>query len=130
MTNVDRASELFAEAAAVLQEARGAAAGGRNNLALRRAQEVIELAEKAVLLWSGRAYPKNHDVGEAVVAALANQRKQLDTEFADWLMATSTDLARKRAPAFYGEAHFDAEDAAEAVAAAERIYAWAQGVMK
>ena len=126
MTNRDRADTLLADAAAILDEARNAMVAGRANLAVRRAQEVVELAMKAVLLWAGRDYPRVHDVGPAVVRTLAECGVPVDPAFAAWLVEVSGELARQRAPAFYGEADFDEHEAAVAGEAASRVLSWAR----
>ena len=44
-------------------------------------------------------------------------------------IAESADLARKRAPAFYGESEMTVADAARALQSAERVLAWASGLL-
>jgi len=46
-----------------------------------------------------------------------------------WNVVASADLAVKRGPAFYGEAEFSQSDAATALAAAERVLAWARALV-
>lgn len=129
VTNGAQAARLLMEAGAVVEEARGAREKSHYNLAVRRSQEVVELAEKAVLLWAGRDYPHVHDVAPTVKSTLSDRGIALTHEFADWLLEESADLARKRAPAFYGETDMSAADAERAVASAERVLAWANGLI-
>lgn len=125
MTNGSQARRLLAEAQLVAAELCAARAANHANLAVRRAQEVVELAEKAVLLWAGRDYPRVHDVGGEVVATLADRGVALEQGFAEWLVAESAALARKRAPAFYGEAEMAEADAERATTSALRVLDWA-----
>ncbi len=129
VTNGSQGRRLLTEATLVLAEAQAALGAAHWNLAVRRAQEVVELAEKAVLLWAGRDYPKVHDVGAVVTETLRSRNVALDAEFAEWLVATSSDLARKRAPAFYGEAEMTEAEGDRAVAAAVTVLFWATGLL-
>ena len=102
-------------------EMNAAAARKSWNITVRHAQEVVELAIKAVLGYLCVDYPKVHDAADVFIDALASRQVGLsDTEAAD-VREVSSRLAEKRAPAFY----FDEEaDVAKAAAEdARRIHA-------
>jgi len=98
-------------------------------MAIRRAQECVELSLKAALRAISLEYPREHDVGKAL--------ELVKGKFPDWFslqtsefMKISRDLAKKRGPAFYG---FETEikpasdiftrgDAEEALVSAEEVF--------
>lgn len=130
MTNIVRALRLLAEAYQVDREMDGLIASGAWNLVVRRAQEAVELALKAVLLWLGVDFPKSHDVG-GLVARVATQRGVVvEPDFLAWLEELSTELAFKRAPSFYCEAEYSEEDAMPAREGAAKILAWARTLVR
>jgi HEPN domain-containing protein len=84
-----------------LREAEEAIGGGNAAVCIRRTQEALELAAKAVLRKLGVEYPREHDVGEAVDVA----RERLPDELklrVDEIKRLLTELAELRGPAFYG----------------------------
>lgn len=100
-------------------------------LTIRRAQEAVELSLKAVLRLIGIEYPREHDVKDVFIEAIASR------DLPEWFKAEaelmgniSSDLARKRGLAFYGDEHalkppsslFSKKDALEALKAAEKVY--------
>ena len=68
---------------------------------VRRSQEALELAVKAVLRSRGAEYPREHDVGEALTAIEERLPSELRTHLGE-LRALLAKLARVRGPAFYG----------------------------
>ncbi len=68
---------------------------------VRRSQEALELAVKAVLRSVGVEYPREHDVGGALTAVDEKLPRELRTRVAE-LRALLTEPARVRGPAFYG----------------------------
>jgi len=98
---------------------------------IRRAQECVELALKAVLRLLAIEYPLKHDVGD--VLETLQSRKDLPPWFTSAipnLVETSADLSRKRGPAMYGyEAElkpasdlFTEEDSKKALEAARKVF--------
>ncbi|MDW8063317.1 MAG: HEPN domain-containing protein [Candidatus Caldarchaeum sp.] len=84
-----------------LSEAETAFDKGNYPICVRRAQEALELATKAVLRYLGVEYPREHDVGEALQAVedkLPNYLREMLPEMRKLL----TELASMRGPAFYG----------------------------
>jgi HEPN domain-containing protein len=89
-----------------LKEAEDAVSGGNNAICVRRSQEALELAAKAVLRRLAIEYPREHDVSEALEAArgrLPSYIRARMEEFKKMLI----ELARVRGPAFYG---YEAEE--------------------
>ena len=75
----------------------------RENFArtVRRSQEALELAVKAVLRSLGVEYPREHDVGEALTVVEERIPSELRGRI-DELRTLLTKLAKVRGPAFYG----------------------------
>jgi len=69
--------------------------------AVRRSQEALELAVKAVLRSMAVEYPHEHDVGEALDIIQDRLPSPLRSEVAK-LRGLLTELSRVRGPAFYG----------------------------
>jgi len=68
---------------------------------VRRSQEALELAAKAILRISGIEYPREHDVGPVFKA----ERDRLPTSIVnnlDTIVKLSSELASLRGPAMYG----------------------------
>jgi HEPN domain-containing protein len=102
VTADDLARAYLEEARAILEEAERYGRTGRFHLAVRRSQEVVELALKGLLRRSGIEVPRVHDVsgvlrdkqsvlGEAVLLHL------------DRIVSISRRLRREREIAFYGD---------------------------
>lgn len=84
-----------------LREAEDALSGGNNAICVRRSQEALELASKAVLRRLSIEYPREHDVSEALDAASGRLPAYLDQVLGE-LKKMLIELARVRGPAFYG----------------------------
>jgi HEPN domain-containing protein len=101
---------------------------GNYSLAVRRAQECVELSLKALLRFSGIEYPKDHDVGEVLLKEKGKFTEDLQTKV-EYFASVSSDLARKRGPALYGyekelrppSSLFAKEDAEQALKDAKNI---------
>jgi HEPN domain-containing protein len=89
-----------------LKEAEQALSGGNNAICVRRAQEALELAAKAVLRRLAIEYPREHDVSEALEVAAERFPDYLRTRVEE-IKAMLVELARVRGPAFYG---YEAEE--------------------
>jgi HEPN domain-containing protein len=68
---------------------------------VRRSQEALELAVKAVLRYLAVEYPREHDVGEAL-PFVADKLPEYLREKIPQLRRLLTKLAEDRGPAFYG----------------------------
>ncbi len=84
MSNGERGRKLLAASREHLAEMEGALHRHSWNIAVRRAQEVVELALKAVLTYLCIDYPKVHDAADLFVATLAARQMVLsEVEAAD-----------------------------------------------
>lgn len=126
MTNGERADRLLEEARRIGVEMRQALEPGGWNLALRRAQEVIELVVKALLSEMSVDYPKSHDPAPVLVTAIRARGLDVDAGFLQWLRALSAKLEEIRSPAFYHEIEVTAPQARAAVGDAERVLEFAR----
>ena len=87
-----------------LQEAKNALREGLFHKAVRRAQESVELAIKAVLRLMGLDYPKNHEVSGLLEAALKRMNPPQEIQSAlPAIKRISLKMALERGPAFYGD---------------------------
>lgn len=114
VTNSERADQLLADAEAIAGELRSALALRRWNLAVRRAQEIIELVAKGLINEMGVEYPRTHDPVPALIDTIRQRGVDADQAFLDWLRSLSRELADLRGPAFYQEIadeHIDIGDA-------------------
>ncbi len=96
------ASVYWTQAQAILREAEAHLGNGIWNLTVRRSQEAVELALKAVLRAGGIEVPALHDVG----SVLRKNRDRLPGALAaevDRLAAVSRRLWRERAASLYGD---------------------------
>ena len=121
--NTQEAAHFNLERAAlILEEARRFRERGVWNLAVRRAQEAVELALKGALVWAGLEVPWVHDVGlflrqhvERFPAGFGQQIPRL--------ASISRSLAVERERSFYGDEEsglppemlYGDQDAAEAL---------------
>ena len=122
MSNHERGRKIMAAAVECLDDMGAAIARGSWNIAVRRAQEVVELAMKAVLGYLCVDYPKVHDTADVFIAALARRQMGLNDDEAANVRAVSSRLAEKRAPAFYFEYDEEADVARAAAEDARRIH--------
>ncbi|MEM3692615.1 MAG: HEPN domain-containing protein [Candidatus Bathyarchaeia archaeon] len=124
------AREYIDRASRTLSEAKEALKAGDNALAIRRAQETVELSLKAALRFMAIEYPREHDLA-GILQEVANLRRLPSWFEAEipFMASVSRDLARKRGLAFYGDeaalrppsSIFTEEDANRALRDAERV---------
>lgn len=129
MTNDERADRLLAEALSIADEMRAAVTRHLSNLALRRAQEVVELTIKGLLNEMGVEYPRIHDPAPLFVESLQSRRIDVDSTFLEHLASMSAHLARVRRPAFYQEIAVAEAEALEAVGAADDVLGFGQDLL-
>jgi HEPN domain-containing protein len=84
-----------------LKEAEYALRSGQSAVCVRRSQEAVELASKALLRRIAIEYPREHDVGEALDNAAQRLPDYLKSKL-DELKAMLRQLAGVRGPAFHG----------------------------
>jgi HEPN domain-containing protein len=103
VTNGERADRPAREARQIAGEMRRALHDEAWNLATRRAQEVLELAIKALLNEMSVDSPKPHDPAPVFVQAIRARGIDVGVGVLDSLRALSQDHAKVRSPAFYQE---------------------------
>ena len=108
--------KLIAEGERILQrDVRGALKDQDSNLAVRRSQEVVELALKGALKVLGVDYPRVHDVAPVFSEQIGQKRGDyVDAQELERIEEISLWLAQARAPAFYFEREYGPEDAQQA----------------
>jgi HEPN domain-containing protein len=103
MRTDELAHDYIDRAELTLEEARGAFEKEVYSLAIRRAQETCELSLKGALRYLAIEYPRDHDVSDILFKV--KEIRQIPAWFNDkveFMAGVSSDLARKRGPAFYG----------------------------
>ena len=114
MTARERGRWLVEEGEAIFQrDLEAALTAGDYNLAVRRAQEVVELSLKGALAALGVEYPKAHHVGD-VFAEQAKRKLRAPDDILKRIERVSLWLSEARAPAFYLDRDFTREDAEKA----------------
>lgn len=126
MTNREKASKLLAEAGQIVEGIPDSFKRGHFNLVIRRSQEVVELALKALFCEMGMEYPKIHDVAPLFHKIAIQKGLGVEESFLIWLEEVSSSLASKRAPAFYLEAEYEEEEAREAMDTATKVLDFAK----
>jgi HEPN domain-containing protein len=107
---------LIREADAILRrDAQAALAQKDYNLAVRRAQEVVELTLKGALRMLSVDYPKIHDVAPVFSEQLQRKRGKVDSAVLRRIEEISLWLAQSRTASFYFEREYEAEDAEQAL---------------
>ncbi len=113
-TNREMGERLLNEAQWIFEkDLKSAIEDENHNIAIRRAQEVVELSLKGCLRILGIDYPKVHDAGFVFVKE-AGKKLQFDKNTLTEIERISRWLSEARAPSFYGERDFTSEDAKKA----------------
>ncbi len=101
-SNRELASAYLRDAEYSYEEALNAFNKGLYHRVIRRCQEAVELALKALLRYLGVEYPKSHDV-----SPLLYKIKDLLPDFIkdslDFISHLSLELSMERGPSFYGD---------------------------
>lgn len=116
---------MLAEAHLLQEELSRACERRHWNLAVRRAQEVVELSLKGLLRALGTEYPRLHDVGDAFAKAVTAKSLSIAPQTLERIRDISSYLARDRAPAFYMEQEFTQEQAERAQVDARFVLSFA-----
>ena len=107
---------LIREAEGILRrDAQGALNEKDFNMAVRRAQEVVELTLKGALKILGVDYPKVHDVAPLFSDQLRQKRGVGNPTVLQKIEEISLWLAESRAPSFYLDREYGEEDAEQAL---------------
>ena len=123
MNNKEISSELLAEAKLILtKDILSAEEASNYRLMVRRSQEVVELTIKAFIKASGYEYPKVHD--PAPLLTKICQERGIDIAATSLLrmQGISSALAEERAPAFYAERSYTADEGQDAAKNAQYVY--------
>ena len=107
MTNHEMARSHLRQARLILAEAEHHQHGGAFNLVVRRGQESVELALKAVLRSAGVEVPHVHDVG-FLLAELADRLPASFAAHVERVVSISRRLRQEREVSFYGDEEIDA----------------------
>jgi HEPN domain-containing protein len=136
MTSRAMAQAYVRAARVILGEAEGHQTRGIWHLAVRRCQESVEMALKAVLRAAGVEVPRVHDVG-AFLREHAERLPKEVTAHLDRLVSVSRRLRAERETAFYGDEEvglpaerlYIAGDAEQALADARWVLALADAAI-
>lgn len=121
MTNQEKTDKLFRGANWASQDMERALEQGEWNLAIRRAQEVVETTLKGVLILMGADYPKEHDSSKVFARVVRERGLEVPDETLEEIQALSANLAEKRAPASYFEIDISPEEARRAAEGAAKV---------
>jgi len=109
-TNREQGEKLLKEAQWIFERDLKIAVDEENyNLAVRRAQEVVELSLKGCLRIVGIDFPKVHDAGYVFTKEVGKKLVFKERSLKE-IERISKWLAEARAPSFYGERDFTKED--------------------
>ena len=93
------------------------------NMAVRRAQEAVELELKSILALLGMDYPKDHDQAPLLMRVLNARGIEIDGyREARQIESISADLSRKRGPALQQEEGYTKEVAENAISGVNYIF--------
>ncbi|NWF93004.1 MAG: HEPN domain-containing protein [Syntrophaceae bacterium] len=123
MNNFESGKDLLLTAKRIMErDLQEAWKGNDDNMVVRRAQEVVELALKGALKILGVEYPKIHDVGKIFEEMVKKKIGEFDEEVMKRVVRISARLAEDRGPSFYGEKIFKREEAGEAYSDAKFVF--------
>lgn len=111
-----RAEMLFMAAQECATQAEGSLGRSVWNMAIRRAQEAVELELTGVMALIDTHYPKDHDQAPMLLRMLAARDIEIDANTAKEIERISADLSRKRGPALQQEEGYDEEEAKRSIA--------------
>jgi len=121
VTNQEKTDKLFRGAKWAFQDMERALEQGEWNIAIRRAQEVVETSLKGVLTLMGVDYPREHDPSEVFARVVRERGLEVPDKTLKEIRALSATLAEKRAPAFYFETDISPEEARRAAEGAAKV---------
>ena len=115
MNNRKKGQDLILSAERLCErDLEGALREGDFSMAVRRAQEVADLALKGGLAVLGVEYPKIHDVGTDFADDVRKKIGEANRGTLDRIARVSTHLCEERGPAFYGEKPYREGEARQA----------------
>jgi HEPN domain-containing protein len=126
VTNHERAEQLLHRAEKLYRDVERQLGDQDWGLAVRRAQEVVELTLKGLLALMGVDYPKEHNPADVFARAIRERGLVIEEDALQKVQAFSARLARRRAPVFYLEVHVGEQEARQAAGDAAQMLKWAQ----
>ncbi|HIH43699.1 MAG TPA: HEPN domain-containing protein [Candidatus Methanoperedenaceae archaeon] len=122
------ALDYIKRAGRCLRESRDALEDNDYPIAIRRAQECVELSLKAVLRCYAVEYPREHEVSDSLEAVGGRFPGWFSSRIGEFIRI-SRDLGKKRGPAMYGyEAGLRPASDIFSKKDAEDAFGWAQDV--
>ena len=115
MKNFETAKKIKGRAERCFREMEDAFSEGDWNLTIRRAQEAVELFLKVLFKCMNIEFPKVHNIAPLLIEKILEVGISIQAEERERLLFISSDLSRKRAPAFYQEEEYTPEEAKEAI---------------
>jgi len=97
MNNRERSEKLFKAAKRLYQEMQDEIESAEWNLAVRKAQEVVEFVLKGLLSEMGVDYPKVHDVALVFAQEVKSRGLKVEESFLNKILEISSELSMKRA---------------------------------
>ena len=101
MINIEMARDYITRSRRFLKEAEMALADGDPATSIRRSQEALEMAVKAMLRALGIEYPRSHDVSDVLIECKNSLPESVKLEVED-LATMVSQLASIRGVALYG----------------------------
>lgn len=101
MINVEMARDYMLRSKRILREAEAALSEGDSAASIRRSQESLEMAVKALLRAIGVEYPRSHAVGDVLIGRRDSLPEDVMAEVED-LAKLVSQLASIRGVALYG----------------------------
>jgi len=130
MNNRERSEKLFKAAKRLYQEMQDEIESAEWNLAVRKAQEVVEFVLKGLLSEMGVDYPKVHDVALIFAQEVKSRGLKVEESFLNKILEISSDLSMKRAPAFYFEEDYSEVEARDAFESAQKVLSFGDAFLK
>ncbi len=132
MKNIRIAQAYLDDARIIFDEAKESLQKGHFHRTVRKCQESVELALKALLRMKGIEYPKAHKIGKVLVETL---KTDMDVVLLQKAADISDQLAIDREPSFYGsedasaESLYEKDDAENALSGAGFIFSLVKGLV-
>lgn len=127
MDKIERSDKLMFAAEESLAQAEFSIQRNSYNLAIRRAQEAVELALSSILAALGVHNPKNHDMAPLLFNVLKSYAIETSSDI-NAIQAISIDLSRKRGPALHQDEGFSFETAESAISDAQYVLEFSRAI--
>jgi len=121
MKNFKSGEKLIEDAKVYYKEIQIAFEKKKRNIVIRKAQEVVELSLKRILKIGYIDYPKVHYIAPLFLNFVKEKKLEVDEKMLEKIHNVPENLAKERAPAFYGEKICSEEEAKEALEGAKEF---------